>query len=168
MIRAAQIAIQKTQQGKTMSMKPINVACLGMGWWSDVIKSRRIPLLVCGLAGLIAALGIIYLPAPTISIMYPFLFMYFLVRIYVLLIGRIYVLQSRDGMEESDNNRTGGGLWSLRGRAGTTPGTEVGTLLYFYTCIIMVEIIPGPRKRVSGAQIFFHSTTLTTPWRVQN
>ena len=47
-----------------------------MGWWSDVIKSRRIPLLVCGLAGLIAALGIIYLPAPTISIMYPFLFMY--------------------------------------------------------------------------------------------
>ena len=48
-----------------------------IGWWSDLIRSRRIPLIVCNLIGLIAALGVIYLPMSHIGIvMYAFLFMY--------------------------------------------------------------------------------------------
>lgn len=47
-----------------------------IGWWSDVIRSRRIPLVVCNLIGLIAALSVIYLPTPNWWIMYVLLFLY--------------------------------------------------------------------------------------------
>lgn len=47
-----------------------------IGWWSDAIRSRRIPLVICNLIGFIAALSVIYLPTPNWWIMYVFLFMY--------------------------------------------------------------------------------------------
>lgn len=46
-----------------------------IGWWSDKIGRRRTPLIVCSLTGIVAMMGIVYLPHLPLPALYVFLFL---------------------------------------------------------------------------------------------
>jgi sugar phosphate permease len=47
-----------------------------IGWWSNKIMNRRMPLLICSIIGLISSLAILYIPALSWPIMYLALFLF--------------------------------------------------------------------------------------------
>ncbi len=56
----------------------IGIALIGplVGWWSNRIGNRRIPLLLCSITGLISSLMLLYIPSLSWSVMYIALFLF--------------------------------------------------------------------------------------------
>lgn len=56
----------------------IGIAIAGplVGWWSNRIANRRLPLLICSILGLISSLMIVYMPGISLGLMYFALFLF--------------------------------------------------------------------------------------------
>jgi len=47
-----------------------------VGWWTNAIESRRIPLIVCYAAAILSSIGVIYIPHPPMVMMHIMLFIF--------------------------------------------------------------------------------------------
>lgn len=54
----------------------IAIASPLVGWWSNAVNSRRLPLIVCYVAAILSSLGVIYIPHPPMMLMYALLFVF--------------------------------------------------------------------------------------------